>query len=144
MVSKLFLYEAGALTYHYKNNTFNLALNWRDKLDKFASDNNIETFNPAKTYLIERNHTYNPIIAVHQNKWYLDKSDILILDMNYIDYSPGTQWECVYASQVKIIPIIAFGKKHWSPHIMSGISHLCKDIDEVIEVLINMFGQSFS
>jgi hypothetical protein len=58
-----------------------------------------------------------------------------------IDYSPGTNWELTYASMVKKIPVIAFGEKHWSPHINYGISEMCKTTDDVIEVLVNMFDQ---
>jgi nucleoside 2-deoxyribosyltransferase len=133
------LYLAGALTYHYKNKQFDKATKWRNKLIAWCDDNYIKYYNPANTYSNECNHTYNSKLCVDQNRYYLNKADILIVDLNDILESPGTQWEIVYASEVRKIPIIAFGQANWSPHIMYGISHLCKNEDEVVEVLANMF-----
>jgi nucleoside 2-deoxyribosyltransferase len=137
----MFIYEAGSLTKNYSDNTFYLATEWREKLDEWGKDNDVKRFNPAITYLTEKNHTYNSRFCVDQNRYYLDKADIMIVDLNNIEYSPGTIWELCYASEVRKIPIIAFGNPTWSPHVMYGINQVCKDIDEVIEVLSNMFGQ---
>jgi len=139
----MFIYECGSLTHLYKNNQFYIATGWRNKLDRFAEDNNIKTFNPAITYLNERNHDYSPKFCVDQNRFYLDKADILIAQLDYIEYSPGSIWELCYASEKKKIPIIGFGEKEfWSPHVMYGINQTCKDIEEVIDLLSNMFCQS--
>lgn len=135
----MYLYLAGALTYYYKKGQFDKATEWRNKIIEWCKDNNIKYFNPADTYLNERNHTYYYKLCVDQNRHFLDRADILIVNLNGIDYSPGTMWELTYASEKRKIPIIAIGHKHWSPHVMYGISHLCKNEDDVIEVLTNMF-----
>lgn len=137
----MYIYQAGALTYHHKNNQFYKATDWRNKLSEFCVDNHIKYFNPAKTFQIEQNHLYNSKMCVDQNRYYLNKSNILVADMNYISESPGTQWELCYASEVKRIPIIAFGTTNWSPHINYGISNYCDDIEDVIELLTTMFSQ---
>lgn len=140
----MFIYECGCLTALYKQNKFSIATEWRDKLDLFSKDNGIQTFNPAITYLNERNHDYNPRLCVDQNRYYLDKADILVAQLDYIHLSPGSIWELTYACEKKNIPVIAFGEEtSWSPHIMNCVSTMCKDIDEVIEILTNMFSQSF-
>lgn len=136
----MLIYLAGALTYHYKNKQFDKALKWREKIQSWCEDNNIKVYNPAITYVKEINHTYYYKLCVDQNRHFLDKADVLIVNLDAIDYSPGTIWELTYASEKRKIPIIAMGKKkHWSPHIMYGISHLCKNEDEAVEVLVNMF-----
>ncbi|MDK2830091.1 MAG: Nucleoside 2-deoxyribosyltransferase [Clostridium butyricum] len=136
----MLIYLAGALTYYKNKNQFDRALEWREKIQSWCEDNSIQVFNPALTYLKEINHTYYYKLCVDQNRHFLDKADILVVNLDAIDYSPGTIWELTYASEKRKIPIIAIGKKkHWSPHIMYGISHLCKNEDEVIEVLTNMF-----
>lgn len=136
----MYLYLAGALTYYYKKGQFDKATEWRNKIIEWCKDNNIKYFNPADTYLNERNHNYYYKLPVDQNRYHLDKANILIVNLEDIDRSPGTIWEIVYSSEKKKIPIIAIAKKpHWSPHIMYGISHICKNEDEVIEVLTNMF-----
>jgi len=146
MTNQLYIYEAGALTYPFKNNLFDKATQWRDKLDKFALDNGILTFNPATTFLKEKNHTYSGAMAVKQNDFYLDKSNIMIVQMDYLDFSPGTQYELTVYKWMKK-PVIAFrldGEPfHWSPHIMSCITETCESIEEIMELLSNMFSQSF-
>lgn len=141
-MNKLFIYEIGAITHHYKNNQIVKALNWRIKLDDWAADNNILTFNPALTYLEETNHTYNPNIVVAQNDFYIDKCNIAVVNLDDIDFSPGSIYELIRFKELRK-PVIAFGnEKHWSPHINSCISHQCNNLDEVIELLCNMFNQS--
>ena len=145
----MFIYLGGSLTYLYKNNLSHLAIDWRNNLAKFCDDNDIKYFNPVKTFEIEENHSYNPKLCVDQNRFYLNKADILIMDFSNINHSPGSLWELFYALEVRHIPVIAYNldvlSLTWaqSSHISYGISHSCNYIDEVKEVLINMFGQSF-
>lgn len=137
----MFIYLAGSLTYNYKNNQFELSTKWRKKVDNWAKDNIIKTFNPAITFLKEKSHNYNGELAVLQNEYYINKADIAIVDMNNIDYSPGTIYELVQFKN-KRIPVLAFGiNNHWSPHINSCVTQYLKNIDDVIEVLNVMFDQ---
>jgi len=140
----MLIYECGCLTALYKQSKFNIATEWRSKLDEFARDNGIQTFNPAITYLSERSYNFDPKLCVDQNRYYLDKADILVAQLDYIHLSPGSIWELTYAKEKKNIPVLAFGQEpSWSPHIMNCVSILVKDIDEVINILITMFNQSF-
>lgn len=138
----MFIYEAGALTYYYKNNIFEMGLTWRNKLDEWAKDNNIKTFNPAVTFMKEINHSYSPNMCIAQNDYYIEKCDICVVNLDDIDFSPGSIYELVRFKELRK-PVIGFGKKHWSPHINSCISNQCESLDEVIELLCNMFDQSF-
>jgi len=136
----MFIYEAGALTYYHRNDQIDKGLNWRSELDTWANDNNIKTFNPGLTYLLEKNHSYDPKMCVIQNDYYIEKCDICVVNLNDIDFSPGTQYELI---RFKLLgkPVVAFGNKHWSPHINFCISHQCENLEEVIELLCNMFNQ---
>lgn len=136
----MFIYEIGTLTYYHRNNEINKGLEWRNKLDVWALDNNILTFNPAKNFIREINHSYDPKLCVDQNDYYINKCDIAVVNMNDIEHSPGSIYELVRFRELKK-PVIAFGDKHWSPHINSCISHQCKTLDDVIELLCNMFEQ---
>lgn len=135
----MFIYLGGCLTYYHKTNQWDKATYWRNELIKCFKDRNIEYFNPAKTFEKEINHSYSGKMVVAQNKSYLDKSDILFMDLDNILESPGSQWELVYASQVKKIPVITFGDKCWSPHIMDSSSQHCDDYESALECLVNMF-----
>ena len=134
----MYLYEAGTLTYYHRNNQIEKGLEWRSELDVWANDHNIRTFNPSKTYLKEINHSYSQYMCIAQNDYYINKCDICVVNLDDIDFSPGTIYEIVRFKELKK-PVIGFGKKHWSPHINCCISHQCKNLDEVIELLENMF-----
>jgi|WetSurMetagenome_2_1015567.scaffolds.fasta_scaffold29138_5 hypothetical protein len=139
----MFIYLAGTLTYYKKTSQFIKALSWRKEIIEFLEGLNIKYYDPAQYFANEINHTYDDKLIVAQNKFYLDKSDILIVCTNDIKESPGTQWELYYGSLIKNIPIIAFGDKSWSPHINSSITNQCESINECIELLRNMFKQDF-
>jgi len=137
----MYIYTIGALTYYHRNNCIKEGLMWRNDLGLWAKNNNIKIFNPGLTYLKEINHTYNPKVAVEQNDFYIAKSNIGVVKLNHIDYSPGSIYELVrFKEQRK--PVIAFGKNHWSPHINYCISHQCDTLEEVKELLCNMFDQN--
>jgi nucleoside 2-deoxyribosyltransferase len=140
----MLLYLAGALSYFKKTNQLHRAFKWRENIIKFCDDNYIAYFNPAESFVNEFNHTLSPKLIVDQNKYYLDKTDILLVSLDMIMESPGTQWEIFYASEVLKIPVIAIGDKDkiWSPHIQRGISQYCKDECKVIEILTSMFNQT--
>lgn len=137
----MYIYTIGALTYYHRNNRMEEALKWRNDLGVWAKENNIKIFNPALTYLKEINHTYTPKMAVEQNDYYINKCDIAVANLNHIDYSPGSIYELVRFKELRK-PLIAFGDKHWSPHINCCISHQCDTLEEVIELLCNMFDQN--
>jgi len=147
-MNKLYIYESGSLTYLKKNNLFYLATEWRDKLDKWAKDNGVYTFNPAKTFEIEMAHNFSGETVVRQNDLYLKKSNIMVVQMDYIDYSPGTIYELVtYKQSYPYKPVIAFSVVkenlyHKSPHIESCITEHCESIEDVINLLCVMFSDS--
>ena len=137
----MYLYLGGALTYYHRNNEMIKGTQWRQRLDHWAHDlRDVKTFNPAITFLKEKNHTYDSKIVVDQNNYYINKCNIMIVNLDDIDYSPGTIFELVRFKELGK-PVIAFGSqgRHWSPHINSCISHQCETLDEVTELLCNMF-----
>lgn len=139
MNKDLYIYAAGSLTYLNKIGKFQEALKWREKLDNWALDNHVKVFNPAKNFQNEICHGYSHKLIVDQNDFFLNKSTIMVVQLDYLDFSPGTIYEMAMFRAMKK-PIIAFGEnEHWSPHTNSCISQYCKNIEEVIEVLNNMF-----
>ena len=139
-INNLFIYSIGALTYFAKRNEFYKATEWRNKLDAWAKDNGILTFNPAITWLKEINHTYSGKMIVDQNDHYINRSNIAVASLECLDYSPGSIYEFTrFKEQRK--PLIAFGEPHWSPHINSCISERVNTIEDVIELLANEFHQ---
>jgi len=139
----MYIYEASCMTHYHRNNELHKASEWRDKLDAWAESCFIYTFNPVKTFLKEMNHTYSEKVIVDQNNYYINKSDICVVCINDIDFSPGTIFELTRFKELGK-PVIAFGEqgRHWSPHINCCISNYCETLDDVIELLGNMFDQN--
>lgn len=135
----MYIYEVGAITFHHRQNQIHKATEWRDKLDAFAKDNNIKTFNPAIDFLREKD-TYYERLCVDQNDYYINKCDIAIANLNDIDFSPGSLYELVRFKELRK-PVIAFcdNGRHWSPHINSCVSQYCETLDDCIGVLVTMF-----
>lgn len=86
----MYIYEAGCLTYYFRNKEMQKGTEWREKLDIWANNNDVDTYNPAKTFLKEINHTYDSKMCVDQNEYYLHKCDIMIINLDDIEFSPGT------------------------------------------------------
>jgi hypothetical protein len=114
---------------------------WREKVDTFAGDLGIKTFNPMKTYLKEKPHTYNPRIFVDQNIYYLNKADMMIVNLDDINESPGTQFELCYFGLLKK-PIISFGRPYWSPHVNYFIGQHLDSLENALELLVVEFDQN--
>jgi len=136
----MYIYECGCLTHYHRINEFHKATEWRNKLDQWAESSYVYTYNPAKTFLKERNHTYDSKIVVDQNNYYINKSDICVVCLDDIMQSPGSIFELTRFKELGK-PVIAFGQRHWSPHINSCISNHCETLDDIIELLYNMFDQ---
>jgi len=136
----MFIYEGGAMTYYDRINQIHKAIDWRDKVDNWGKDLGIKTFNPMKTYLKEKPHTYDPKIFVDQNIYYLNKCDVMLVNLDDIDKSPGTQFELCYFGLLKK-PIVSFGEKYWSPHVNYFISQHLNTLDDALELLMVEFDQ---
>lgn len=134
----MYVYLIGCLTYYFRNNQLEKGYKWRLEFSTWANDNGIKVFNPALNFQKEVNHTYNPRLCVDQNEYYISKCDIAVVNMNDILQSPGSIYELVRFKTLNK-PVIAFGERSWSPHLNSCISHQCGTLEEVKEVICNMF-----
>jgi len=94
----MYIYTIGALTYYHRNNRMEEALKWRNDLGVWAKENNIKIFNPALTYLKEINHTYTPKMAVEQNDYYINKSDIILHVLNINEKRLGEKYDKLFES----------------------------------------------
>ena len=138
----MYLYLASALSHYKKIDRWDKVTKWRDILIDFCDDNNVKYFNPAKEFPLNIcNRKLDEKLIVDQNIMFMKKSSIMIVNLDCIEYSPGTQFEMCYFSQVLKRPIIAIGEKNGSPHILYSVSQHCDNVDEVMEVLQGLFSQ---
>jgi len=137
----MFIYLAGAMSYYDHASKFNLATDWRDEVINKLKHIGIshEIFNPCKNYNI--NKTFDSNGVVYQNLTYLHKTDVLILNLQDMDKSPGTLFEIYYAF-LNHIPVIAFGKNElydMQPHVRASITMKFDDIDQIVKYIKNMY-----
>jgi nucleoside 2-deoxyribosyltransferase len=131
---------AGSMTEFLKNGEFEESIRWREILDRQLQDSNIKVFDPTLHFDINKDWDISGILP--QNRLYLEKCDILIVNLKYLDKSPGTLWEMSVANYLNK-PIIAFNATDWItyPHINSMITIHLKDVEEIYLYLTSMYSQ---
>lgn len=141
------IYLAGAITYYEINNELYKAMNWRNKatqklleLNTDICDNKFDWFDPMDNYEENQNYNYNSIVL--QNKHYLDECDLMIVNLDKLEYSPGTLFEIFYY-YTNHKPIIAFGETKLieQPHVNRSITEWFPDLNSVIKYIKNMYSQ---
>lgn len=141
------IYLAGAITYHELNNELYKAMNWRNEVAQKLLDLNVDIcenkfdwFNPTNNYEENLNYSYNSIVL--QNKYYLDKCDIMIVNLDKLEHSPGTLFEMFYY-YLNHKPIIAFDETKLlnQPHVHCSITEWFPDINNVIKYIKTMYVQ---
>lgn len=148
MKGQIKLYLAGAISTHFNNNEYYKATKWRVKLaqklldlNAKLCDNHFDWFDPTINFE-ENVKTANAKTIVHQNKYYLDKCDILIVNLEDLDKSQGTMYELFYYG-IHNKPVIAFGHNKWEncPHIAESITVKLETIDDVVKYLSDYYCQ---
>lgn len=133
------IFLSGCMSYYYDNNKPELAEDWRNKtIERLRDKFNI--FNPCVNY--NENINYESRGIVYQNIAYLNKADIVILNVDHIGDSPGTLFE-LYASFFKHKPVISFGETPLleQPHVNEAITMHFIDLDSTCDYIENMYCQ---
>ena len=148
MTIKKRIYLAGCMSYHYSNNEYHKATEWRSKLvNKLLDDiadkceNKWSWFDPTINSEINF-ETVNNATVLRQNIFYLDQSDIMVVNLTDIEHSPGSLFEIFYFGEVLKRPVIAFGESEWmsKPHVSEYITCIL-DEDEIMSHLDAMYYQ---
>jgi nucleoside 2-deoxyribosyltransferase len=133
-------YLAGAITCHDRNNLIGKATHWREIATHLLKNEKIETFNPMCNYYINKEFDSKGVVL--QNLLYLQKSDLILVDLECIEISPGTLWE-IYLSWYMKKPVIAFGKLNTDiinqPHVNAAINMRFEFLDEACDYIRSMY-----
>lgn len=141
-------YLGGCMSYLYKNDEYNQATQWRVQLIKKLLELNstlgyqqFDWFDPTLNF-IDNVQVANNKTVLHQNKYYLDQCDILIVNLDHINQSMGTLYEVFYC-QIKGKPVIAFGDARWvnNPHLAESITIKLGTLDDVVQYLESYYAQ---
>lgn len=74
--------------------------------------------------------------------WMIDKSDVLLINLDHSDSSIGAAMEVEHA-YCKGIPIIAFGKKKdtWYNWVVERVSIVFDSLDDAVDYINNTYGK---
>ena len=143
---KNYVYLAGSITKYWNDGKLDQALMWRKIAVESFKNSNIECYNPCKNF--EHNKDYNRKMFLQQNNLFLNKSNIMLVDLKHICQSGGTLFELAVAYN-KDMQIISFGDiknnfteeifGHYKQIIKSGINF--QTYDEAINYISTMFDQ---
>lgn len=139
----MLVYLAGAMSAYDLDGCFEKAIEWRSYATNHFYHNydSVHTFDPCTNY--STNKGYNSKGVVNQNLTYLKKSDIILINLEELDRSPGTLFEIYYA-YMNNIPVIAFNSNYLygiQPHITESITMKFENIAEAIDYIGSMYTQ---
>lgn len=136
----MLIYLAGAITYFEKANQLDYAILWRKIAKDNLKDINIDTFDPTLNYT--QNKEYNLKGIPYQNSYYLQKSDIILVNLDMLKESPGTLWE-IFIGWYLQKPIITFGESDLvnQPHVAEAITIKFNKLTEATEYIKSMYCQ---
>jgi nucleoside 2-deoxyribosyltransferase len=138
----MLIYQAGAISEYERRNEFNKAKEWRTKATMELLKQNIKSFNPTIRYAT--NKTFDVSGVPLQNLTYLKSSDLILLNLEYLDKSPGTISELAWAYLLHK-PVVAFGINELylnSPHITEFVTVHFKDLEHALEYVKSMYLQT--
>jgi len=134
----MLVFLSGAIDSHYRNNEMHKSITWREYFTRELGKMGIKCFNPCENF--DHIINYTKTSHVKQNLYYLEKSDLVVVNLHNILNSPGTIFELTYC-YLNHKATISFGDyKHiTSPHILSAIDEYFENEDEVIEYIKNLY-----
>jgi len=123
------IYLAGKISglTRYEANT------WREEVKA-----NFNSHNPLDGMGIDGEYTPQEIVA--RNKYFIDRSDVILAEMQHKEPSPGTIGEIVYAN-MKGKPVITWGRAEYNenPWIRAHVTKHFDFLDEAIEYIKAMY-----
>jgi len=109
---------------------------WRQWFKSQLARYDIKCFDPTVNFKINLKQPSEGIVV--QNDFFLDKCNMIIVNMKMIEQSPGTMYEIFkYKWQQK--PVLAFGKYEKQPHIDSAIDVWFLAKEELLDYIIAMY-----
>lgn len=136
----MLIYLAGCMSYYYENNNPEKAEHWRGIAKEKLKDIGISTFDPTLHY--KNNYFYNSDLMVQQNEYYLNKADLILVNLDDLDKSYGTIYELVCAHALGK-QILAFGSTviYGHPHLKHILQNCFGTLDEVLDFIDTVYCQ---
>lgn len=134
----MLIYLAGAITCYYKEGKLKTAQEWRQKATDFFKDRGHSVFDPTINF--QYNSIYPASEMVRQNDFYLDKADIILVNIDDLDKSYGTIYEIITARCLNK-PVVGFGSNKITshPHISACITSSNFDLDMALDYISSVY-----
>lgn len=139
----MLVYLAGCITHYEKLGRLEKAIEWRENAEQKLKDNGFKVFNPMTNYKINASYEQQtPQGIILQNFNYLSKADILLVNLELLEQSPGTIWEMSIAWYLHK-PVLAFG---YTPllqraHTQALITIRFTNLDDTLDYICSMYNQ---
>lgn len=142
---KNYVYLAGSITRYWQNNQLDKATHWRYKAKTMFDDVRIKSYDPCLNF--KKNKHKQRKDFLQENNLYLNKANIMLVDLGYICESGGTLFELSVAYNKGMI-IVSFGDMsefkdeifgHFKEIIKSGFNF--ETSDEAINYIIDLYEQ---
>lgn len=136
-MNRVGIYLAGAMSC-YDNSEFEKeAIRWRMSLKSYFSDSGdliVDIYDPTLIPTVYGDD------VVSQNLHYINKMDIVVVNVKDLDKSFGTVWEIVTANQ-KGKPIIAYGNHEWlnHPHLKPMVSYKSTNLSSIADYIHDVY-----
>lgn len=139
----MLVYLAGCMSYYEATGQLEKAIEWRKVAQEKLEDLGYKVFNPMINYSRNRDFVkYDKKCVVDQNIVYLKKTDILLVNMEDIQHSPGTLFEIFYC-YLNNIPVVAFNNVFSDyiskPHISESITFHAYTLENAIDFITSMY-----
>jgi len=132
----MLVYLAGKIT----GLTREQAGGWRDVARDYLFLHDINAHNPLLGFDIDGE--YDPCEIVARNKFYIQKSDIILAEMAYDEPSLGTVGEIVYANGLGK-PVFTWGLANYNnnPWIKEHVTKHFDGIEDALDYIVTMYGE---
>ena len=111
---------------------------WRNYIEESLIDGDIKVFNPNKKFSYDKNDPGNSKLVMDYFLQFVDRSDVVVVNLNNSDLSVGTGMEVMRAVD-KGKFIIGFGDTNVYDYIRDCCSVVFADIDEVVDFVKSYF-----
>lgn len=127
-------YLAGSISEYQRRGELEKAIQWRVEAKEALRYIGIKVFDPTINY--ETNKLFSNKSKVHENNYYLEKSNIMLLNLEYLNFSPSSLF-ALFRFWDNHKPVIAFGKNEiiYNPEVEDSISIVFPYMDKALEYI---------
>lgn len=133
----MLIYLAGPMSIYYEEGDFGYPVRWREYVKSVLGDQ-VKFYDPTLHFEYNKDYSFESIVK--NNFYYLEKSDLILVDTQRLHKSPGTLFE-IYIGWYLKKPIIGFGSNPFynKPHVRVAITEQFDTVYDAIDYIRTMY-----